>query len=175
MQAERGLTARLRSVDLGDSTARNATHANRRIEIDRARRDGLDPYLLIRTEPHDRALPAVLLDLGDGQIQRLLLVVLQSRHSHFSLILSVSRGPLWPCSVIVPEKRSIRYPNKIRSPGLGFKPNVKAKRRWRRAEPARDRPRRARRPRRIGSIRPGVHAGRSRLKRSVLTASAYSS
>src|SRR5689334_7551254 len=107
MQAERGITARLRPVDLGDASSRDATHADRRIEIDRTGGNCLDADLLIRAKPHDRALPTALLDLRNGQIQRLLLVILQGRHSHFSLILSVSCSPLWPCSVIVPEKRSI--------------------------------------------------------------------
>jgi hypothetical protein len=50
MQAERGLTARLRSVDLGDASARDTTHADRRIEIDRTGRDCLDADLLIRAK-----------------------------------------------------------------------------------------------------------------------------
>ena len=84
MQAERRLAARLRSVDLADATARDAPHADRRIEVDRAGRDRLDADLLIRPQPHDRALSAALLDLGNGQIQRLLFVILQGRHSHFT-------------------------------------------------------------------------------------------
>ena len=45
VKTERGLAARLRTVDLGDAAARNSTDADRRIEIDRTRRDRLDADL----------------------------------------------------------------------------------------------------------------------------------
>jgi hypothetical protein len=175
MQAERRLSARLGSIDLSDATAGNAAHADRRIEIDRTGRNRLDADLLIRSEPHDRALTTALFDLRDGQIQRLLLVVLQSRHSHFSLILSVSRSPLWPCSVIVPGKRSIRYPNKIRRSGSGFKPNSEVKRHLGRVGLARGHLRPIHRPRRIDTTPSACRAYRSRLKLNELTPSACSS
>src|SRR5262249_14415490 len=94
------LTARFWAVDLADAAARDAPHADRRVEIDGPGGDRLHPDLLVRPQPHDRTLAVALLDLRDGQIQRFLLVVLQGRHSH-ALILAVSRPLGAPISVIV--------------------------------------------------------------------------
>src|SRR5512146_323697 len=175
MQAERGLTARFRAVDLGDATARNSTHANRRIEVDCPSGNRFDSDFLVRSQPHDRALATALLDLRDGQIQRLLLVILQSRHSHVSLLLSVRRSPLSPCSVIVRETGAIRYPNKIRKWSSGFKLIVRARTRSPRVEHALDRLRPVPRCRRTDTIHWADRAGRSRPTPSALTPFAWPS
>ena len=83
VQAERRLAARFRSVDLGDAAARNAADADGRVEVDARRSESTRRVpSLIGAHPHDRALAAALLDLRDGQIQRLLLVVLPRGDSH---------------------------------------------------------------------------------------------
>src|SRR5437879_2714771 len=64
-QTERGLATRLRSVNLRDTAAGDAAHADSRIKVDRARRNRVDADPLVRPETHDRALPAALFDLGD--------------------------------------------------------------------------------------------------------------
>src|SRR5437868_4992165 len=64
------------------STAPDRAHSDRRVQIDRARRNGFDPDSVLRAEPHDGALPAALLDLRDGQVQGLLLIFNNRRHSH---------------------------------------------------------------------------------------------
>src|SRR5205814_2027190 len=71
LERERGLTRRLRSVDLDHPPARDPADAERDIEAERARRqagDVLRQRLL--AELHDRALAELLLDLADGEVDR---------------------------------------------------------------------------------------------------------
>src|SRR5439155_506739 len=71
LERERGLTRRLRSVDLDHPPARDPADAERDIEAERARRqagDVLRQRLL--AELHDGALAELLLDLADGEVDR---------------------------------------------------------------------------------------------------------
>ena len=69
--ADRGLARRLRAEDLGDPAARDAADAEGEVERDRAGRDGVDVLALARAELHDRAAPELLLDRGQGGVDRL--------------------------------------------------------------------------------------------------------
>ena len=83
------LARRLRPEDLDDAAARHAADAERGIERKGARGDGGDVDLVAAAQPHDRALAELLIDLGEGGLDRLppLLVV-----SH-ELVLFLSRRP----------------------------------------------------------------------------------
>ena len=83
VQGERRLTARFGTIDLRDPSPRNSAHSNGGIEVDGPGWNRVDPDSVLRAESHDRALAAGFLDLRDRQVQRLLLVVRNSRHSHF--------------------------------------------------------------------------------------------
>src|SRR5258705_5118411 len=83
-QRQRGVSAGLRAIDLGDSAARYSADADRRVQIDRTGWNGLDPDLILGAEPHDRTFAAALLDLRYRQVQCLLLVVGNRRNSHSS-------------------------------------------------------------------------------------------
>ena len=83
MEAERRLAARLRPVDLGDAASGDPAHTDRRIQVDRTGRDRLDPYpRRIRAHLHDGPFAATLLDLRNREIECLLAIVLDARHSH---------------------------------------------------------------------------------------------
>ncbi len=75
VQGEGRLARRFRAVDLDHAAARQAADAERDVETERARRDGLDlDGLLVLAEPHDRALAEGPLDLRQRRLQRLGLV-----------------------------------------------------------------------------------------------------
>ena len=75
LQGKRGLAGGLRPVDLDHAPARQAADAQRDVEPERARRDGLHlDALVVGAEPHDRALAEVLVDLIERGLERLLLV-----------------------------------------------------------------------------------------------------
>ncbi len=85
VEAERGLAARLRTVDLGHAATRDSTDADGGVEVDGARGDRIDADARIgRAHLHDRALAMVLFDLRDRQAQGLLLVFLNRRNSHLA-------------------------------------------------------------------------------------------
>ncbi len=67
VEAERGLAARLRTVDLGHSAARDSTDADCGIEVDRTGRDRFDAHPVGRAHFHYGAFAAVFLDLRDRQ------------------------------------------------------------------------------------------------------------
>jgi hypothetical protein len=72
VKSESGLAGRLRPVDFGDPAPGNAPDADGRVQVDGSGGNGLDPLsLALRPHPHDRTLAQLLLDLGDGQIERL--------------------------------------------------------------------------------------------------------
>src|SRR5689334_21168179 len=113
VETERRLTARLRTVYLRDSTAGNAAHADRSVEIDGAGGNRVDAHPCIgRSHLHDRALAAVLFDLRNRQVQRLFLVVVNSGYGRYSPF-SLTFGPGF-C-------RSAGDPNKIRKYDVGGK------------------------------------------------------
>ena len=68
--AEGRLARRLGPVDLADAPARDAADAKRDIERDRARADAGHVGPRVVAEPHDGALPELLLDLLDRAVQR---------------------------------------------------------------------------------------------------------
>ena len=78
MQRQRGLAGRFRAVDLNDPPLRHAADAERGVERQRAGRDGVDLQIRAVAQAHDRALAEVFLDLPDGGIERLFLVVIGS-------------------------------------------------------------------------------------------------
>src|SRR4029079_9323410 len=69
--ADGRLARRLRAEDLGDAAARDAADPERQVERARPRRDGVEHQLLARSELHDRAAPELLLDRGEGGVDRL--------------------------------------------------------------------------------------------------------
>ena len=66
VQGQRRLARRLGAVDLDHPAARQAAHAEREVEADRAGRDDVDLGDVAAVERHDRALAELLLDGGDG-------------------------------------------------------------------------------------------------------------
>jgi hypothetical protein len=84
VERERGLAGRFRPVDLDDPAARQPADAERDVEPERARRDGLDlDRLLALAEPHDRALAEGPLDLRQRRVDRLRLVLVQHRGAFY--------------------------------------------------------------------------------------------
>src|SRR5207248_10891680 len=71
MQAEGGLAARLRFVDLDDPAPGQAPDAEGYVEPERPGGDGVDTDGGIVAQPHDRSLAEVLLDLGEGHVESL--------------------------------------------------------------------------------------------------------
>ena len=71
VQRERRLARGLRAVDLDDAAAGQAADAERGVERERAGGDGGDVDLLPAAEAHDRALAELLVDLGEGGLDRL--------------------------------------------------------------------------------------------------------
>src|SRR6266542_2641571 len=66
VKAKRGLAARLGSVNLRNAAARNTPDSNCCVEVDCARRDGVDSDAGgFRSHLHDRTFPAGFLDLRD--------------------------------------------------------------------------------------------------------------
>ncbi len=78
VQRQRRLTGGLRPVDLNDASLRDAADAERRIQCQRTGWDGIDLEIRAVTQTHNRALAEVFLDLPDGGIERLFLVVIGS-------------------------------------------------------------------------------------------------
>src|SRR5439155_3038148 len=71
-ERERGLARRLGAVDLDDAPARHAAHAGREVEAQRAGVDHVDPDLrALLAQLHDGALAELFLDLLEGEVQRL--------------------------------------------------------------------------------------------------------
>src|SRR5882672_4266466 len=75
VEAEGGLAARLRPVDLDDPAPGQAPDAEGDVEPERSGGDGVDADGGVVAQPHDRALAEVLLDLGEGHVQGLLPLV----------------------------------------------------------------------------------------------------
>jgi hypothetical protein len=74
-QRQGGLARGLRPVDLDHAAARQPADTECDVEAQRARRDGFHIHdAVVGPEPHDRALAEVLVDLGEGGLERLLLV-----------------------------------------------------------------------------------------------------
>src|SRR4051794_10849529 len=91
----------LGAEDLRDAATRDAADAERQIEGDRARRDGVEHELLAGSELHDRAAPELLLYRREGGVDRLApfcgvpLGCSFFRHRHLSVTLLIrSIGPL---------------------------------------------------------------------------------
>ncbi|CAD5267570.1 hypothetical protein BOSE46_140178 [Bosea sp. 46] len=81
VQRERGLAGGFRSVDLDDTTPRQAADAERDVEAERAGRDRLDlDRLLVLAQAHDRALAESPFDLRERRIERLGLVHRRAFH-----------------------------------------------------------------------------------------------
>ncbi len=76
VQRERGLARGLGPEDLDDPAPRVASDPEGQVEADRAGGDDLDLLLFaLAAQPHDRAAPELLLDLGHRRGDRLELVV----------------------------------------------------------------------------------------------------
>ena len=69
MQSKRGLAARLRSKDLDNAAAWQASASEGDVERQAARRDALDRQQLIAGQRHDRAFAKLLFDRGDRVAQ----------------------------------------------------------------------------------------------------------
>ena len=70
VQRQRRLARAFRPVDLDDAAVRQAADAERDVEAERAGRNGLDlDDLLVRAEPHDRALAESAFDLRQRRFQ----------------------------------------------------------------------------------------------------------
>src|SRR5207247_8936641 len=69
----RGHPARPGTEGRGAAAARDATEPCRRFDVGRSRGDRFRPHLRrVGAHPHDGALAAGLLELGDGEVERLL-------------------------------------------------------------------------------------------------------
>ena len=79
MKGEGGLAGGFRPENLDDAAPGNPPDAGGDIHRNGAGGDGFDVLNLGLTEPHDGALPVVLLDLQDRHIQRSLFLVAISR------------------------------------------------------------------------------------------------
>ena len=102
------LTGGLRPVDLDDAPLRDAADAERRVQRERARRDGLDGHLRPVAEAHDRALAKVLLDLIDCRLEGLFFVVIDASFSGFSLLHSHKSAHL-SVSTATPQSSSAAF------------------------------------------------------------------
>ena len=75
LQSERGFARRFRAINLDDAPARQTADAQRDIQAQGARGNGLDVHdAVVGAEPHDRALAVELVDLRQRGLERLLLV-----------------------------------------------------------------------------------------------------
>ena len=71
VQGDRGLTGGLRTVDFDDATARQAADAEGDVESEGTRGDHLDGGTVIIPQAHDGALTELLVDLRQGDFERL--------------------------------------------------------------------------------------------------------
>ena len=78
MQCKRRFTGGFRTVDLDNSALGYAADTERGIERQRTGRDRVDLQIGPVAKAHDRTLAEVFLDLPDGRIKRLLLVIIGS-------------------------------------------------------------------------------------------------
>ena len=68
LQRDGGLAGRFRSEDLVDAAAREPAHAQRGVQRNRTRRNHRHRYDgFLRSQPQDRALPELFLNLAQGQ------------------------------------------------------------------------------------------------------------
>ena len=85
-QGQRRLAGRFRAVDLDDAAARQPADAERDVEPERAGGNHLDVLRHLGfAEPHDRALAELLLDLREGGLQGLALVVVHDEGGNLFL------------------------------------------------------------------------------------------
>src|SRR5699024_10035187 len=95
VQGDGGLTGGLGAVDLDDAPARQSADAQRHIQGDRTGGDGRDRLTRLLAQPHDRALAEVLVDLRQGQFQRLTAIVGDLAHDvSFSPVARTGRPKL---------------------------------------------------------------------------------
>lgn len=78
MQCKRRFTGGFRAVDLNNSALGYTADAKRGVERQRTGRDRVDLQIGPVAKAHDRTLAEVFLDLPDGSIKRLLLVIIGS-------------------------------------------------------------------------------------------------
>ena len=74
VQGDGGLTAALRPEDLDDAPLGHAADAQRDVQRKAPGGDGLHIEGGVLPQPHDSALAKLLFDLGEGGVQRLLLL-----------------------------------------------------------------------------------------------------
>src|SRR3954447_8139095 len=105
VQRNRGLAARLRTVDLDDPAAGQAADAERDVESDRPGGDHLDRGAGLVAEPHDGTLAVLSLDLRQRGRQRL--VAVETCHWMHPLICLDGRRRRyeWGRTVSVPRHR----------------------------------------------------------------------
>ena len=78
MKRNRCLTTGFRTIDLNNSSLGYAADAERSIECQRTGRNRIDLKIRPVAKAHDRTLAEVFLDLPDGRIKRLFLVIIGS-------------------------------------------------------------------------------------------------
>ena len=101
MEGQGGLTGGLRAVDLDDPPLGHAADAQRSVQRQGAGGDGIHLHFRLVAQAHHSALAEVLLDLGDGRLQGLLLVARRSGAVKSGLFLLhvnpfLSFVPEWP-------------------------------------------------------------------------------
>ena len=74
VHGERRLARRLRAEDLGDAASRQSADAEGEVERQRPGGDRLDAHRRLLAHAHDRALAVLLVDLGQGHVERLVTV-----------------------------------------------------------------------------------------------------
>ncbi len=90
--ADGGLAGRLRAVDLGNASARDAAHAQGDVERKRPGRDDVGDHLVGFTQAHDRALAVAFDDIAQGFLEHCIAGLIVgvfillgfACHSHFS-------------------------------------------------------------------------------------------
>ncbi len=90
VQSDGRLAGRFRTVDLHYASSWQPADAERHIQRDGTGRDDLDRWTGFVTEPHNRALAELLVDLCESVLQRLLTV--ESCHGSHSRLRSSSLG-----------------------------------------------------------------------------------
>ena len=97
VQCERRLTGGLRSVDLDNSSARQAADSERHIQTDRTGRDDADVHRALLSHAHDGVFAELLFNLRQSDLQRLLFVGGNGHRLNILLFLSHGYAP-YHCS-----------------------------------------------------------------------------
>src|SRR2546427_3177585 len=112
LERERGLTRRLRAVDLDHPPARDPAEAERHIAAARARRQAGDVLRRrLLAELHDGALAELLLDLADGEVDRPLAIHVDAHVTPSPARSTCTPGPSFPDGPTLPWRAAGLQPH----------------------------------------------------------------